>query len=631
MAERLRDLPLIRAALIDNRVSWSLAEQLARHANPEDEAELLRAVDGFGVREAQEYLKQRALDAIEEAQEAGEIADGDRARRRVLAQEAAANEETVWCEVVETVGLEEKAALEATRWIIEKLEGKVGIRWVDALVGEAHATLAGRVTGLPEAVARYYEAAAERRQAIRERTAAAERAAESRIIAPEVDQGEVPFDDWVEALPEDLRELDRVAKGLSSTLASRDLWFGRIAEQLLRMGAPAALNYASEVQWARERLGMSLSSVKKRIRVARKSHALGPRYDAVAAGKIKFENADLIGRVATPETVAAWIERGASRSFKHLRQEVDAVRLLLDVDPEFSDAGPPTDETIRRVIHFEQTAMSGELMVAVATAHQSAELMAELDAPGQMCGHCSPEPEEPGTVASSPGQMCGHSAPRERETTSCATPMSVEEFLEEMKRTGFVRKKPKSAPREDERSLRWVRALAAQEPLVQPLRQSLRLASPPSRGRRKATTAVRLVMSEETALEYRELKEVFEDSEIGGSFIQFLILSFWESWGERLGVSDRWEPIYRRDRYRCACPVCDSRNVTLHHIKFRSHGGGHEANNVLSLCPDCHLWGVHEGRLTVTGDADELGRHLVWRLGRDRAEGFEGRHRSVCA
>src|ERR1044072_5560179 len=46
--------------------------------------------------------------------------------------------------------------------------------------------------------------------------------------------------------------------------------------------------------------------------------------------------------------------------------------------------------------------------------------------------------------------------------------------------------------------------------------------------------------------------------------------------------------VYRRDAFRCSSPVCTRRDVTPHHLVFRSRGGGDEDENVASLCVWCH-------------------------------------------
>jgi len=56
----------------------------------------------------------------------------------------------------------------------------------------------------------------------------------------------------------------------------------------------------------------------------------------------------------------------------------------------------------------------------------------------------------------------------------------------------------------------------------------------------------------------------------------------------------KWADIYARDGYRCVSPVCTRSDVTLHHLRFRGRGGGHEASNTASLCSCCHLELVHD-------------------------------------
>jgi len=51
--------------------------------------------------------------------------------------------------------------------------------------------------------------------------------------------------------------------------------------------------------------------------------------------------------------------------------------------------------------------------------------------------------------------------------------------------------------------------------------------------------------------------------------------------------------------------------VTLHHLTYRSHGGGDDGENLISLCSFCHLDGEHGGRLRVRGKAGDA----TWSLG----------------
>ena len=121
-------------------------------------------------------------------------------------------------------------------------------------------------------------------------------------------------------------------------------------------------------------------------------------------------------------------------------------------------------------------------------------------------------------------------------------------------------------------------------------------------------------------LHYRQLERAHRDKLPGTSFIQFLCATFWQTWVPTLGVSDKWETIYRRDRYRCTSPVCHQRNVTLHHLKYRATGGTDDPNNLTCPCAFCHLEGEHGGRLKILPPGSDptwlLGRHPIIKVHR---------------
>jgi hypothetical protein len=64
--------------------------------------------------------------------------------------------------------------------------------------------------------------------------------------------------------------------------------------------------------------------------------------------------------------------------------------------------------------------------------------------------------------------------------------------------------------------------------------------------------------------------------------------------------------VWRRDHGRCCVPRCRaSRNIDIHHVVHRQHGGDHGAGNLTLLCGGHHR-ALHEGKLSITGTAPEL-------------------------
>ncbi|MCA9610093.1 MAG: DUF222 domain-containing protein, partial [Myxococcales bacterium] len=126
---------------------------------------------------------------------------------------------------------------------------------------------------------------------------------------------------------------------------------------------------------------------------------------------------------------------------------------------------------------------------------------------------------------------------------------------------------------------------------------------------------------DEVIRDFRRLERVHRASGLPGSFATFLVVAFFDAWGGRFLEGNRWKALHDRDRHRCVSPVCKSRSVTNHHVRYRAHGGGDEPENQITLCEFCHLDGEHGGRLRVRGTASKP----EWWIGRTPVMHIEGR------
>jgi hypothetical protein len=97
----------------------------------------------------------------------------------------------------------------------------------------------------------------------------------------------------------------------------------------------------------------------------------------------------------------------------------------------------------------------------------------------------------------------------------------------------------------------------------------------------------------------------------GASWLKFLCLSVWRAWRHVLGADVAYGGVDLRDCFRCRSPVSSRSDVTPHHLRFRSAGGGDEPENVASVCSWCHLFGIHGGRIRAQGTAEVI----HWELG----------------
>jgi hypothetical protein len=120
------------------------------------------------------------------------------------------------------------------------------------------------------------------------------------------------------------------------------------------------LGYATAAQYARERLGTSLSSIKEKRRLVKRLGQLRFLAEALERGELGYEAARLVAGVATARTVEAWVARAKERTLRHLREEIDAAELLSRWS-ENSAVVPPSDEAVRRVEELERAVVAGQI------------------------------------------------------------------------------------------------------------------------------------------------------------------------------------------------------------------------------------------------------------------------------
>ncbi|MFW5925101.1 MAG: HNH endonuclease, partial [Myxococcota bacterium] len=268
----------------------------------------------------------------------------------------------------------------------------------------------------------------------------------------------------------------------------------------------------------------------------------------------------LIVRVATQQSAAAWADRAARRTFKHLKQEVEFVERVARLSGGRVPAGPPTPEQMEQMHEVERGVLGAGRGGSSEALAGSAEVRAGLNS-----------------------QISGLVEPPQQDDPTAVRP-------EKMGRT----------------------------------RLSFR-------------------MSGDLALELRRLERAWHDAgQPDGRFVAFVCLSFWRAWGHildedpeagRWGPSEargdpagagvgktKYEKIYQRERYQCASPTCERRDMTPHHLVFRSQGGTDDPDNVVGLCSCCHLQLIHtEG----TVKAEPPATHMSWKTPMLEVEGRE--------
>jgi hypothetical protein len=497
LARRLASLPAIRGALVRGEIGFCMAQVIAGLAQG-SEARWLEEARHRTVREM------RAL-----AREGADTGDGDGASQMFAVEEEPRVTLTM------TVNREDEWLFEHARLLGKHAAGAGADETLDALLAEGTTSLLAETdrsavvsfdASLDQAApqrAREQELARFREEA--ESRCEARFAEKPRAVLGEAHGGDLSWDGGAEAIDAQLR-------WVAGELAQRDLVLGELADAFWTLGGWRRLGFATESQYARERLGMSLSAVKAKRALARRTRELPHLEDAMKARDLGYEAARLVASVASRDTVESWVERARERTVKHLREEVDAAQMLGRVGVDETMA-PPKVTTMEAIAALERRIVAGE-------AFQLGESqMFAVDG----------EARTPARLA--------------------------------------------------------------------------------SRGR----VALKFHVGEGTRRYYRWLERTYlRHGPRGGSFLRYLCLAFIGAWRERPEERPAYAEIYERDLFQCSSPVCSRRDVTPHHLVFRSHGGDDSPQNIATLCVWCHLEGVHGGALSVEPPASSM----RWRLGR---------------
>jgi hypothetical protein len=263
------------------------------------------------------------------------------------------------CTLTSTLDQEEAWLFEATRSLLEQL----GVRGTDAqseaLLAEAQETL---LAALPEGTLdlerlEEWDSSQQRwLQELRRWRGEAEALCEKRIVGPilasrEQSRCAAPTHGAVTiAAALGMASLERAAcseldgqvRALAGAMARHELELSLLVLRIHRADGWRRLGYATETQYARERLGLSPSSLFARRSLALRLEKLPRVAAALRNADIGVEAALQVVRVATAHTQAAWVERARRRTIKHLRGEVSAALMAVRLSGEV-DCPPPAD------------------------------------------------------------------------------------------------------------------------------------------------------------------------------------------------------------------------------------------------------------------------------------------------
>jgi hypothetical protein len=580
LSRQLASLPRAKAALVSGAIGWSTAELLARHVTADSELAWLERARHATVRELRSQLAQSAANSV----------DNDLDSEPIRALTVSTTREDTW-------------AFECARKVAQAVAGSTSHdQLLQSLLAEAYSTLLELepdCAALLEIDALENEATVETQAhaawcADRKRWRnAAEELCEHRWSAAEYEAGEPTLTPCVPASTRRPEALDREVRRLCTELSERDLALGVVAETARTAEVWRRLGFATEAQYARERLGVSVSSLKAKRVLASRAAKVPELAAALSSGRIGYEAAYLLSRVVTTKTAREWIARAEQRTVKHLREEVDATELLIRMGKS-RDQRPLDEASLDVFLELERSIVSGDWVGQDRDSWAGEVPRRETPSAGQVSGAVS-QSHGRQHAANAGSQMSGAVS----QSGGAGSQMS-----------GAVSQS------------NGVGSQMSGERLAARLAQ------------RFGRVTLRFPVTERTYRFFRALERVFTRLRARVcrtplSFLRFLCENFCRLWLPALrqarltesGKLPEYFSVYRRDAFRCTSPVCTRRDVTPHHLVFRSHGGGDEDENVASLCVWCHLSGVHEGRIAAEPPASTI----RWRIGRSATLRVEGR------
>lgn len=583
LARRLEELPALRRAMAFGTISWSMGEALARVARPDDERSWIEIAQSRTVRQVRVLVKQAmsnaeaggreehaaaygTADAVGGAFDEGGISDGDGSES---------------CTLTCTVNQEDAWLFEATRTLLEHLGTYGSDAQLEALLAEGQGTLLAALPNGTLNIERLERLDRARQHWLSELN---RWRAEAEALCEEQFRQSVPGTREAEPVAgavavaaalglaalesASCHELDRVLRDLSRALARHELELSQLALRFHRADGWRQLGYATEAQYARERLGISRSSLVARRALALRLEKLPGVAEALGAGRLGVEAALQVVRVATQSTQAAWVERAQQRTVKHLREEVVAGRVAVRLSGE-AECLPPTDAEMAAFHRLEQAVVSGRACQQRPANETRVAREAEVET-------AEPNGAEPVRHLAEP-------------LHHLAEPGS------EQRRSWLVMLASLASWLENGLQLSAVGKLAAR-----------------GGGGSAGRITLRWQVSRAVHTWWRGLEAQAQRWLPGGtSWLGFLCLSLWQAWRHLLGADVAYGQIYIRDRHQCMSPVCTRRDVTPHHLKFRSAGGSDADGNVAAVCTWCHLFGVHGGRIRAEGSAERI----HWELG----------------
>jgi hypothetical protein len=118
--------------------------------------------------------------------------------------------------------------------------------------------------------------------------------------------------------------IDARLRELSAMRGRWDVLLGHLAMLMKRLGLWRDAGFASFSHYCEERLGLAERTVEQRAWLAERCYDLPGLREAMSSGRLGYEKARLVARVADEDSIGAWIEKARATTALDLRREIEA-------------------------------------------------------------------------------------------------------------------------------------------------------------------------------------------------------------------------------------------------------------------------------------------------------------------
>jgi hypothetical protein len=303
---RLEELPQLRAAVLGGEVGWTAARLVAGLATPATEAACLAAIHGRTVRAVVAIVA--AFRAAGGLGGVGEAEDGEGCERVGVRLHCTRREALLWSAAVELA--RRTAGEELALWeCAERIAAEAASAWGGAVPCEGPGGLDAPLAPGPT----------DPEHGLRQRVFPG--------IGWRARPGELPAE--VAALAQatadvPAREIDRRLQAVIAFLQTVDFEMGGILWEMQARGLFRELGFAGLERYATERLDLSASTARRLVALARAERWAPEVARAYRQGRIHAFQAQVLARVAAPESARAWVERARAVSLRRLEIDADA-------------------------------------------------------------------------------------------------------------------------------------------------------------------------------------------------------------------------------------------------------------------------------------------------------------------